>query len=250
VGTHYLINDACVLYRKSLVTAAIYRFEGQITSYVPDRGPCYRCLFPNPPTAIAPSCAEVGVLGVLPGVLGTLQATEAIKLALGLGVPLVGRLLTYDALELHFHELRFARDPDCAVCGERATISAPGDDQPRAVAAVDARQLAGQIAAGSAGTAGSSALQLIDVREPAEFIAGHIQGAINLPLGTIEREGLQLARPVGAASPSGLVFICRSGVRSARAIELAQRAGYLDVRHLDGGMRSWRALVDPAITVL
>ncbi|MGC1729354.1 MAG: molybdopterin-synthase adenylyltransferase MoeB, partial [Steroidobacteraceae bacterium] len=123
LATRYLVNDACVLFGKSLVSAAIHRFEGQLITYVPERGPCYRCLFPEAAEALVPNCAEAGVLGVLPGVLGTLQATEAIKLITGVGEPLIGRLLTYDALEMRFREFHVARRPDCAVCGVAPTIT-------------------------------------------------------------------------------------------------------------------------------
>jgi molybdopterin/thiamine biosynthesis adenylyltransferase/rhodanese-related sulfurtransferase len=244
IATHYLVNDACVLFRKSLVTAAIYRFEGQIMSYVPDRSPCYRCLFPSIDESATPSCAEVGVLGVLPGVLGTLQATEAVKLVLGIGTPLLGRLLTYDALELRFQELRFKRRSDCAVCGEHPTIRAPFDppgfcgvEDLSAVRSIDAGELARQIASGTA------PLQLIDVREPYEFAAGHIKGAVNLPLGRIEREGLHLTDSAQA------VFICRSGARSTKAAALAARAGVRGARQLRGGLLAWREQVDSLLCV-
>ena len=125
LSTRYIVNDACVILGRPLVSAAIHRFEGQLTTYVPGRGPCYRCLFPQAADGMVANCAEAGVLGVLPGVLGTLQATEAIKLITGVGTPLVGRLLTYDALELRFHEFRVERRRDCAVCGEAPTITAP-----------------------------------------------------------------------------------------------------------------------------
>src|SRR5690606_19247542 len=126
--TRYLSNDACVILRKPLVSAAIHRFEGQAMTYVPDRGPCYRCLFPEPPVdGLVPNCAEAGVLGVLPGVMGTLQATEAIKLIVGVGEPLLGRLLTYNALDMRFGEFRFSRRSDCAVCGDHPTIHEPAD---------------------------------------------------------------------------------------------------------------------------
>jgi adenylyltransferase/sulfurtransferase len=244
IATHYLINDACVLYRKSLVTAAIYRFEGQIMSYVPDRGPCYRCLYPKIDDSATPSCADVGVLGVLPGVLGTLQATEAIKLVLGIGDPLLGRLLTYDALELRFQELRFTRRRDCAVCGEHPTIRAPFDppgfcslEELTAVRSIEPWQLAQQIAAGSA------SLRLIDVREPDEFAAGHLRDAVNLPLSRIEREGLKLAER------GPVVFMCRSGVRSARAAALAARSGIRGTQHLQGGLLAWRDEIDRMLPV-
>jgi molybdopterin/thiamine biosynthesis adenylyltransferase/rhodanese-related sulfurtransferase len=240
IATHYLINDACVLYRKPLVTAAIYRFEGQVMTYVPDRGPCYRCLFPHTAEGAAPSCAQVGVLGVLPGVLGTLQATEAIKVLLGIGEPLIGRLLTYDALELRFHELRAVRRVDCAVCGEHPAITAPFDppgfctvEELQQVRGVTARQLSQQL----------THAVLIDVREPDEFALGHLTGALNLPLSRIEREGLTLS------DPEQVVFICRSGTRSAKAAVHARRIGYGVTRHLEGGLLAWRTQIDPALVV-
>jgi sulfur-carrier protein adenylyltransferase/sulfurtransferase len=249
VGTHYLVSDACVLYRKPLVTAAIYRFEGQIMSYVPDRGPCYRCLFPAIDAAAAPSCADTGVLGVLPGVMGSLQATEAIKLLTGIGLPLLGRLLTYDALDLRFHELRFARRDDCAVCGQQPTITAPVDPpgfctqrELHTVRSIDARSLARDL------RHPHGAPLLIDVREAKEFDLGHLAGSVNLPLSLLEHEGsdTQLQR---LDTQRALVFVCRSGVRSTRAAAIAQRAGFDNVRQLDGGLLSWRAQVDPAQTV-
>ena len=129
LSTRYLVNDACVILGKPLVAAAIHRFEGQAMTYVPGRGPCYRCLFPEAPDEVVPNCAQAGVLGALPGVLGAIQATEAIKLILGIGDPLVGRLLTYDALEMRFHEFPFERRRDCAVCGDLPTITEPRDTQ-------------------------------------------------------------------------------------------------------------------------
>ncbi|HEY4974784.1 MAG TPA: molybdopterin-synthase adenylyltransferase MoeB, partial [Steroidobacteraceae bacterium] len=154
LATRYLVNDACVIYGKSLVSAAIHRFEGQAMTYVPDSGPCYRCLFPQQAEGAAPNCAEAGVLGVLPGVLGAIQATEAIKLVVGCGVPLIGRLLTYDALEMRFQELRFKRRADCAVCGDTPSITAPQDppgfctaEQLRRVRSISAAQLSQRIQA-------------------------------------------------------------------------------------------------------
>src|SRR5882724_10220133 len=138
LSTRYLVNDACVILAKPLVAAAIHRFEGQVMTYVPGRGPCYRCVFPQAPEGGVANCAQAGVLGVLPGVLGTLQATEAIKLITGVGDPLTGRLLTYDALEMRFHEFRVARRPDCAVCGDAPTITEPRDPAPLPGAAAGA----------------------------------------------------------------------------------------------------------------
>src|SRR5262249_6814218 len=130
LATRYLINDACVILRRPLVSAAIHRFEGHLMTYVPDRGPCYRCVFPKSAEGMVANCAEAGVLGVLPGVLGTLQATEAIKLITGVGAPLIGRLLSYDALDMRFNEFSVTRRRDCAVCGEAPTIRDPRDAEP------------------------------------------------------------------------------------------------------------------------
>jgi adenylyltransferase/sulfurtransferase len=244
LGTRYLVNDACVLARKSLVSAAIHRFEGQITTYVPDRGPCYRCLFPNPAEGMVPNCADVGVLGVLPGVLGTLAATEAIKLIVGIGTPLIGRLLAYDALEMRFSEFKFPRRADCAVCGASPTITAPTDppgffsiDELRQVRLIGPAQLERAVAA--------QTMVLIDVREPAEFATGHLPRAINVPLGQLESE-LQRG---SAALPRDrtLVFLCRSGARSLKGCAFARRSGYENVLQLEGGLLAFKDQVDPTL---
>jgi adenylyltransferase/sulfurtransferase len=242
IATRYLVNDACVLLRKPLVSAAIHRFEGQAITYVPDRGPCYRCLFPQPAEGVAPSCAEAGVLGVLPGVLGALQATEAIKLIVQQGEPLVGRLLVYDALELRFREFRVARRPDCAVCGDRPSITElrdpPGfcsEEELQGVQRVSA--LALQRLLGSA-----TPPALIDVRTAAEYASGHLPGAVNVPMGALAAGLPELPHDRPA------VFVCRSGARSLRACALALRAG-LDPLQLDGGLLAWQATVDPELHV-
>jgi molybdopterin/thiamine biosynthesis adenylyltransferase/rhodanese-related sulfurtransferase len=244
MGTRYLVNDACVLYGKALISAAVHRFEGQALTYVPGQGPCYRCLFAALPEGVVQNCADVGVLGVLPGVLGTLQATEAIKLIVGVGTPLVGRLLTYDALELRFSEFRFARRADCAVCGEHPSILEPADppgfctlEELEHVRGISAAQLA-QSLASSAG-----APHLIDVREPAEFVAGHLPGASNIPLGQIEELGATLPRT------GPVVFMCRSGARSLRACALARRAGLEQPLQLEGGLLAWKAAVEPSLSL-
>jgi adenylyltransferase/sulfurtransferase len=250
LGTRYLVNDACVIYRKPLVSAAIHRFEGQLMSYLPDRGPCYRCLFPNPAEGMVPNCAEVGVLGVLPGVLGTLAATEAIKLIVGTGSPLLGRLLAYDALELRFSEFKFQRRPDCAVCSAHPTIEVPADPpgfvalaELQAVHAISAAQLALALAQPADST--RPALALIDVREPHEFALGHLAGAVNVPLAELDSElrrgGMSLQQD------RTLVFMCRSGVRSRKAGALARRAGLTDPLQLEGGLLAWKAIVDPSL---
>lgn len=246
IAARYLINDACVILGKPVVFAAIHRFEGHAIAYVPGRGPCYRCLFPDATGGGAVSCAEAGVLGVLPGVLGTIEATEAIKLLLGVGQPLVGRLLTYDALEMQFHEFPVSRRTDCAVCGDSPSIvsieagSANTQDAAAAVRRIAPRELAGLLQ--DAATSGSS-IRLIDVREPAEFAAGHLANAESIPLGTLEQDS-------GALADVGLtVFICRSGGRSLRACEIARRRGIREPANLEGGLSAWAALVDPTMRV-
>ena len=247
LGTRYLVNDACVLDRKPLVTAAIHRFEGQAMTYVPGRGPCYRCLFPETPADAVPNCAEAGVLGVLPGVMGAIQATEAIKLIVGQGEPLVGRLLTYDALEMRFDEFRFARRPDCAVCGDRPTIKelrdAAGEQAMEDIRLLQ-RVRSTQLQVMLADPRRASSLVLVDVREPREFAGGHLAGAINIPLGEIGRRMAEL--PDGATA----VFMCRSGGRSLNACGQALRAGRVTPVQLDGGLLGWATEVDPALVVV
>jgi sulfur-carrier protein adenylyltransferase/sulfurtransferase len=242
-ATRYLANDACVILHKPLVSAAIHRFEGQAMTYVPDRGPCYRCLFPEPPAdGLVPNCAEAGVLGVLPGVLGTIQATEAIKLIVGIGEPLLGRLLTYDALAMRFEEFRFKRRADCAVCGEHPTITSPQDapelctpDTLANVRRLNAIELRSLLREGARSA-------IIDVREPKEFAVSHLAGAVNIPVGELQRRLDTL--PAGP-----VIFICRSGTRSLTAAALAARAGITDVAHLEGGLLAWVRDVDPAFEV-
>ncbi|MEQ1579327.1 MAG: molybdopterin-synthase adenylyltransferase MoeB [Steroidobacteraceae bacterium] len=231
IGTRYLVNDACVLLAKPLVSAAIHRFEGQAMTYVPGKGPCYRCLFPAPSTEI-PNCATAGVLGVLPGVLGTLQATEAIKLIIGIGSPLVGRLLTYDALDLSFREFAFKRSTDCAVCGDAPTITAPSDaDRPAGeVRTLSPRELQTLLRE----TARLPAL--IDVRDPEEFATGHLPGARNIPVNELERRLAEVTTEVD------VVFICMSGKRSQAACAVALRGGIRAPGHLEGGMLAWEAV--------
>lgn len=244
--TRYLVNDACVLLGKPLVSAAIHRFEGHAMTYLPGRGPCYRCLFPAAEEGVAGNCAEAGVLGVLPGVLGAIQATEAVKILTGIGVPIVGRLLTYDALELRFVELPVTRRPDCAVCGEHPTITAPRDagelcdpaavSQVRRLTAIALHELL-------AAERTPALLAVIDVREPHEFDAGHLQGAQNIPLGDL---GRRLGEIAAGRTP---VFVCRSGRRSLMACALALRSGIGAPANLEGGLLAWAAEVDPALEV-
>jgi adenylyltransferase/sulfurtransferase len=244
LSTRYLVNDACVLLGRPLISAAIHRFEGQLMTYVPGRGPCYRCLFPQAADGVVASCAEAGVLGVLPGVLGTLEATEAIKLITGVGSPLAGRLLTYDALELRFQEFRVERRPDCAVCGDAPTITEPRDPPPSPPPAQDGvRRLTPRVLHAQLAPGGGAAPPLIDVREPWEYESGHLPDAVNIPLGELPQRLAEIPR---AASP---VFICRSGGRSMRACTLALEAGIAAPANLEGGMLAWAADVDPTMPV-
>jgi sulfur-carrier protein adenylyltransferase/sulfurtransferase len=243
LGTRYLVNDACVLLGKPLVSAAIHRFEGQAMTYVPGQGPCYRCLFPTPAEGLVPSCAQAGVLGVLPGVLGAIQATEAIKLITGAGEPLIGRLLTFDALEMRFQELRFERRGDCAVCGERPTITTLSDtaaqcadDAVSEIPRLSPEELRQWI---EVGVGGGRELLLVDVRETYEFTSGHLPGARNIPVGELQGRLDEIPRGV---TP---VFICRSGARSLAACSIALKGGIAKPANLEGGMLAWRSDSEP-----
>jgi molybdopterin/thiamine biosynthesis adenylyltransferase/rhodanese-related sulfurtransferase len=258
IATRYVVNDACVLLGKPLVSAAIHRFEGQVMTYVPGRGPCYRCLYAEIMEGLVPNCADAGVLGVLPGVVGAIQATEAIKLILGAGEPLCGRLLVYDALEMSFNEFRFERRRDCAVCGDHPTIRAPVDI---AAGGCDAETLRtklhrvraveleawlrnGAVPGAMRSVAGCGPPMLVDVREPREYAAGHLKGAVNLPVADL---GSRLGELPAGSLP---VFMCRSGARSLTASGIALRSGRVDAAvNLEGGLLAWAADVDPAFVV-
>jgi len=242
LATRYLINDACVILRRPLVSAAIHRFEGHLMTYVPQRGPCYRCVFPQAVDGMVANCAEAGVLGVLPGVLGTLQATEAIKLITAVGEPLLGRLLTYDALEMRFTEFRVTRRRDCAVCGDTPTITEPEDMQRDAATPEGVRRLTAA-ALHELLQRGEKPL-LVDVREDAEWAAGHLPGALHIPLGELPQ------RLPGIASQADPVFMCRSGGRSMAACQLALRANIRSPANLEGGLLAWAGTVDPSLRVL
>lgn len=247
LATRYLVNDLCVLLKKPLVSAAIHRFEGQAMSYVPGRGPCYRCLFPKSADGVVPNCAEAGVLGVLPGILGSLQAAEALKILVGIGAPLLGRLLTFDALAMSWHEFSFTRRGDCAVCGDAPSIRSASDsvaagldNSSRAIGRLEPRQLQALLA--TADKAGA-AVTVVDVRAPREYAAGHLHVAINIPLPDLPRRLGEL--PLD----SPLVFVCRSGARSWSAATQAAGAGRQSLAHLEGGMLAWAATLDPGMVV-
>ena len=248
--TRYLINDACVLLGKPNVHGSIYRFEGQATVFDAARGPCYRCIFPEPPPPeLAPSCAEGGVLGVLPGTIALLQATETLKLLAGIGEPLIGRLVQYDALEASFREFRIKKDPGCPVCGEAPTVTelidyagfcgvpqASTEEEP--VAQVSAAQVKAMQEAGER-------FLLLDVRNPDEWEVGRIEGARLLPLPELPARLAELADWKG----DRVVVHCRKGPRSEKACEILREAGFEDVWNLDGGIEAWAATVDPDVRV-
>lgn len=247
--TRYLVNDACVLLKKPNVYGSIFRFEGQATVFATEGGPCYRCLYPEPPPpGLVPSCAEGGVLGILPGMIGMIQATEAVKLIIGKGEPLVGRLLLYDALAMRFRELKLRRNPECPVCGDHPTITQLIDyhqfcgvpRQPEAPAPglnegeIDPVEVKAKIDRGDN-------FVLIDVREPHEWQIGHIPQAKLIPLG-------ELPKRVHELNPADeIVAHCKSGVRSAKAIEFLKQAGFRKLKNMKGGILAWSDKVDPTV---
>lgn len=248
--TRYLVNDACVLSGKPNVYGSISRFEGQATIFAAENGPCYRCMFPEPPPpGLVPSCAEGGVLGILPGVVGTLQATEAIKLILGAGESLVGRFLLFDALKMRFRELKVRQDPDCPVCGTHPTVTAPIDyDQfcgitPAAPVAAAPTSGSGDVTVEELKSRldGQDPVLLVDVREQREFEICRIPGSVLIPLGELP------ARLSELDGHTDMVVHCKSGARSAKAVALLHDAGYAQARNLQGGILAWIDRVDPTL---
>jgi sulfur-carrier protein adenylyltransferase/sulfurtransferase len=235
--TRYLVNDACVALAKVNVYGSVYRFEGQASVFDAARGPCYRCLFPHaPPPGVAPSCAEAGVLGVLPGIVGLIQATEVLKLIAGVGEPLIGRLLVFDALDMHFRELRLAKDPDCPACGSQAgSVRLSDDYEAGACYEISAPALHEKIARGER-------FELLDVREPVERDIAKLANTKEIPLGELESRMGELARDVP------IVVYCYSGSRSGYAAQQLRAAGFADVKNLGGGILAWMDLVDPSLT--
>jgi adenylyltransferase/sulfurtransferase len=243
--TRYLSNDACVLLGKPTVYGAILRFEGQASTFDARRGPCYRCLFPEPPPPGAvPSCAEGGVLGILPGVIAMIQATEAVKLITGIGEPLIGRFLHYDALSMRFSEFRFAKDPDCPVCGKNPSVTRLIDYDGFCGVTRDANPIA-EISAAELQRelAGTPKPLLLDVREPHEFEKAKIVGSTLIPLGQL---GARLGE-LADWKQRRVVVHCRTGGRSAKAFALLRDAGFTNVANLSGGIDAWSITVDPAV---
>jgi len=248
-ATRYLVNDACVLLGKPYVWGSIYRFDGQASVFWAEHGPCYRCLYPEPPPpGMVPSCAEGGVLGVLCGSIGSIQVTEAIKLITGIGEPLVGRLMIYDALEMSYRTLPVRKDPECPVCGKDPTITELIDyEEFCGTVSEDAQQAA----AGSTITAGElKAMQdrgdnifLVDVREPNEYEIVSIPGATLIPKGEF-LSGAALER---LPQDKRIVMHCKSGARSAECLAITKNAGFSDAVHVGGGVLAWINQVDPAL---
>jgi adenylyltransferase/sulfurtransferase len=245
--TRYLVNDACVLLDKPNAYASIFRFEGQATVFYAQQGPCYRCLYPEPPPpGLVPSCAEGGVLGVLPGIMGSIQALEVIKLVLGKGDSLIGRLLLFDALGLKFRELKLRKNPECPVCGKNPTITR----------LIDYEQFCGirgeeHIPTMSVPEISATELKrmmdekrpfvLVDVREPHEYDICRIPGSTLIPLGDVARRMHELN------SADELVVHCRSGVRSAKAVDFLMKSGFRKIHNLKGGILAWSDEVDPSV---
>lgn len=247
--TRYLTNDACVLLRKPNVYGSIFRFEGQASVFAPHLGgPCYRCLYPEPPPpGTVPSCAEGGVLGVLPGLIGIIQATEILKLILGVGTTLIGRLLLYNALDMKFRELKLRRDPECPVCGEHPTltqlidyeqfcgVTPPTADtaaSPDEVTVQDMKRALDNPALG---------ICVIDVREPDEYRIACVPGVSLMPLGTLPQRLAEL-------NPAQTIYLhCKGGVRSLKACQLLKERGFQNVKSVKGGILAWAREIDPSM---
>jgi adenylyltransferase/sulfurtransferase len=249
--TRYLVNDLCVLTGKPNVYGSIFRFDGQASVFYAKEGPCYRCLFPEPPPpGMVPSCAEGGVLGVLPGTIGSIQATEALKLILGIGEPLIGRLLIYDALELSFQTVKLHKNPDCKVCGKNPEVTelidyedfcgVPAHDAEEGSAGdewdITATELAAKLE-------GGADLRLIDVREPHEQEISNLDGSDLSPLGQFASRLSELD------SSQDIVLFCKAGTRSTRALEILASAGFKKVKNLKGGINAWAIEVDDSLPI-
>ena len=251
-GTRYLVNDACVMTGKPNAYGAILRFEGQASVFGAPGGPCYRCLFPEPPPAgLVPSCAEAGVLGVLPGLVGTIQATETIKLITGIGEPLIGRLIIYDALQMSFRELRLKKDPACPVCGTDPTVRELVEDEAFCGAPPQAEETPAVLQAEldfnitvddlKSRMDRGDAPFLLDVREPFEHQLAALPGAVLIPMGEIP------ARQQALDPDDEIVVYCHHGIRSANVTAFLRHHGFARARNLQGGIDRWAAQVDPSM---
>jgi adenylyltransferase/sulfurtransferase len=242
-ATRYLVNDACVLLNKPYVWGSIYRFDGQASVFWSEHGPCYRCLYPEPPPpGMVPSCAEGGVLGVLCASIGSIQVNEAIKVLTGIGEPLVGRLMIYDALEMTYRSVKVRKDPECAICGKNPTVTELVDYEAFCGVVSDE---ASEATAGSTITAGElnamkergDDIYLVDVREPAEFEIVRIPGSVLIPPRELPSRLFELPQD------KPVVLYCKTGVRSAEALALLKNAGFADATHVQGGVTAWQTQV-------
>jgi sulfur-carrier protein adenylyltransferase/sulfurtransferase len=245
--TRYLVNDACVLLGKPNVYGSIFRFEGQASVFWAEAGPCYRCLYPAPPPpGLVPSCAEGGVLGILPGAIGVVQATETVKLILGIGEPLVGRLMLYDALGMSFREMKLRKDPNCPICGENPTVTelidyeefcgipqANATEEKNGVPEITVQELKRKMDSGGG-------LNVLDVREPHEYEVANI-GAKLVPLGELPQRLAEFGRDENFA------IHCKTGGRSAKAVKLLHDAGFQHVYNVKGGITAWSEEIDPSV---
>jgi len=246
--TRYLVNDACVLLGKPNVYGSIFRFEGQASVFYAKEGPCYRCLYPEPPPpGLVPSCAEGGVLGILPGNIGLIQTTETVKLILGIGDSLVGRLLLFDALAMKYRELKLRKDPNCPICGENPTIKALIDYEEFCGIGTEADrvilepELEISVTKLNTKILSKDEQVIIDVREPHEFDICRIPNSRLIPLGELEKSVHELERS------QEIVVHCRSGERSAKAVKFLREAGFEKVKNLKGGILAWSDEVDPSV---
>jgi adenylyltransferase/sulfurtransferase len=247
--TRYLVNDACVLLHKPNVYGSIFRFEGQATVFAYEGGPCYRCLYPEPPPpGLVPSCAEGGVLGILPGTIGLIQATETVKLILGIGEPLVGRLLLYDALAMRFRELKLRKNAECPMCGDHPTITKLIDYQqfcgvPQQPVKEESKLTEGEIEVTEVKEKldRGDKFVLLDVREPHEYQICNIPGAKLIPLGEVGKHLDEFDKD------ADIVIHCKSGMRSARACGILRAAGFQHVRNMKGGILAWSDQVDRSV---
>ncbi len=249
-ATRYMVNDAAVLLGKPYVWGSIYRFDGQASVFWAEHGPCYRCLYPEPPPpGMVPSCAEGGVLGVLCASIGSIQVNEAIKLIAGVGDPLVGRLMIYDALEMKYRDVKVRKDPECVLCGKNPTVTSLLDDYEAFCGVVSDE--AQQAAQGSTITAlelkemqdRGDDIFLVDVREPNEYEIVNIPGAVLIPKGEFVNGSALEKLP----QDKKIVLHCKSGARSAEALAVVKSAGFSDAVHVGGGVLSWIKAVDPAL---
>jgi adenylyltransferase/sulfurtransferase len=246
--TRYLVNDVCVLLNKPNVYGSIFRFEGQATVFWAEKGPCYRCLYPEPPPpGLVPSCAEGGVLGVICGIIGCVQVNEAIKLILGRGNPLIGRLLLFNAMEMKFKELKLRKDPNCPICGKNPTITelidyeqfcglgrGEEETQPGADMEIDVKTFKKMIDRGEKPV-------IIDVREPHEYDICKIDGSKLIPLGEVPNRMNEIPKD------KPVVIHCHSGGRSMKAVQFLAQQGYTNCKNLAGGIDEWSAQIDPSV---